>query len=120
MKMTIAMIVTAEYKGEKAAYIAELGVKDDVVAPTFQVAGHWKVMERWNPLYSDAAFRKCGGWELLDAVFDNRVNSALCLVNNMKLSNLKYRLDNIGRVDLTGFNYKSGLKVNSELLVKVV
>lgn len=115
MKMTIAMIVNAEYKGEKASYMAELGVReDDVVAPVFQV------VTRWNPLRSDAAFRECGGYELLEAVFNNRVNSAMCLVNNMKLSHLKFRLDTIGRVDLTGFNYKSGLKVNSELLVKVL
>ena len=111
-KMEMQMVLEASYKDVKIVYVAELGVKDDSSLVT--------VTGEWVPMWSKMEFAKAGGLDLLEPVFQNRVNSALCLVNNLKLSHLKYRYDNVGCIDLTGYNYKSGLRVNTELLVKVI
>lgn len=112
MNMTMALWLTASYKGTTGVYSAELGVKDD-----FSLVS---VASSWRALVDDTDFILSGGKALLDPVFDCRVSSALCTVNNLKLRHVKYRLDSFGVIDLTGFSYKSGLKVNCALRLSII
>ena len=112
MDMTMALWLTASYKGTTGVYSAELGVKDDFSLVT--------VASPWRALVDDADFVQSGGKALLDPVFDCRVSSALCTANNLKLHHVKYRIDRFGVIELPGFSYKSGLKVSCELRLCIV
>lgn len=112
MKMHMELLVHASYKESKALYMADLVVKDDcslvtVGGPLF-------------PMFGNAEFIEAGGQALLEPVLESRINSALCTVNNLKLHHIKYRIDKIGKIELPGFDYKSGLKVRCELKLRVI
>ena len=112
MHMHMELLITATYKGTTSKRVAELCVKDDtalvtVNGPVFVLPG-------------DLEFVEAGGAALLEPVLWTRISSALCTVNNLKLHHIKYRCDNFGKIELPGFDYKSGLKVRCELKLRVL
>jgi hypothetical protein len=110
--MTLTLLVEAFYKGARMACVAEVGVREDY--------GQIVVVGEWTRPVESPNWKTVGGEAALEPVFDTRVNSALCSANNLKLSHVKFRLDSCGRIELTGFTYKNGLKVKTELFVTSV
>lgn len=112
MKMFMDLLITATYKGYTSKRMADLCVKDD--CSLVSVNG-----PVWS-LFGDADFVEAGGQALLEPVLETRINSALCAVNNLKLHHIQYRCDQFGKIELPGFDYKSGLKVRCELKLRVI
>lgn len=107
----IALSVEATYKGASVCYCAHLGVSE--YGEGFKVKGEWHAM------WGEEAFIATGGKQLLDPVFETRVNSAMCVVNHLKLCHVKYRLDTAGEINLVNFTYKNGLEVRTQLFVEI-